>query len=422
MKSVGQSTVFGKRREPHTVIIARGNEIRHFTVRPWVAAFLGSALAAIAIGYLLATSYLVLRDDLIGAASARQARLQQAYEDRISTLRAQVDRITSRQMLDQQLMETKVGELIERQTQLSQRHGRLGPIIDRAEHGKPPLPTSAPLPATRPDLRAGLNDGTEFELAGVASTPASFGLWSTRNALQAGETAADKADRLFVAINKSLRSIESEQIARVSNLAEDAYQTADAISSALESAGLTVDTDQGKSGTGGPLVAIDSPALFESKVRELDEALDMLDHLKTEARKFPIANPAPGRSISSTFGVRKDPLLGTPAMHSGMDFRAPAGTQALATAPGKVVKAGWNGGYGRMVEIEHAGGFSTRYGHLSKILVKEGQMVAAGDVIGNVGSTGRSTGPHLHYEVRRNGDALNPVRFLKVGKEVSSYL
>ena len=86
-----------------------------------------------AIGYLMATSYLVFRDDLIGAATARQARMQQAYEDRISALRAQVDRITSRQLLDQQLMETKVSELLQRQTQLSQRHGRLGPLLERAE-------------------------------------------------------------------------------------------------------------------------------------------------------------------------------------------------------------------------------------------------------------------------------------------------
>ncbi|TIU16648.1 MAG: M23 family peptidase, partial [Mesorhizobium sp.] len=116
MNVASQSTVFGRRKEPHTVIIARGNEIRHFTIRPWVAAFCGSALAAMAIGYLLATSYLVLRDDLIGATTARQARMQQAYEDRISALRAQVDRITSRQLLDQKLMQTKVGELLERQT------------------------------------------------------------------------------------------------------------------------------------------------------------------------------------------------------------------------------------------------------------------------------------------------------------------
>src|SRR5690606_30976896 len=112
------------------------------------------ALAAIAIGYLLATSYLVLRDDLIGAAVARQARIQQSYEDRISALRAQVDRITSRQLLDQQLMENKVSELLARQSVLSQRHGRIGPILERAAGETGLLPAAAPVPEQKPEVRA----------------------------------------------------------------------------------------------------------------------------------------------------------------------------------------------------------------------------------------------------------------------------
>jgi murein DD-endopeptidase MepM/ murein hydrolase activator NlpD len=332
-------------------------------------------------------------------------------------------------MLDQQLMETKVGELLERQTQLTERHGRLAPIADRFG-ANAALPASAPLPpdkpdsgaATGPDLRAMLDStvSSQQALAGAAETPFSF--WSTRNSTAPGESSADRADRLFVAINQSLRTIESEQISRINTLAADAYQTADAISNALEDAGLEVDLDDGKEGIGGPLVPIDNPALFDTKVKELDEALDLLDRMKSEARRLPIANPSPGHSVSSTFGVRKDPLLGMPAMHSGMDFRAPMGSDARVTAAGTVVSAGWNGGYGRMVEVQHAGGFTTRYGHLSKILVKKGQELALGDVVGKVGSSGRSTGPHLHYEVRRNGDALNPVRFLKAGKKVSQYL
>ncbi|HEY6633355.1 MAG TPA: M23 family metallopeptidase [Rhizobiaceae bacterium] len=427
MAEPSQSTVFGKRRGPHTVIIARGDDIRHFQVRPWLAAAAGSAFAAMAIGYLLATTYLVLRDDLIDATTARQARLQQAYEDRISALRAQVDRITSRQMLDQQLMETRVGELIERQTQLTERHGRLAPIADRFGIGTA-LPASAPLPLDKPaleptvgpDLRAMLDSTVSSQqvFAGAAETPFSF--WSTRNSLAPGESSADRADRLFVAINQSLHTIESEQLSRINTLAEDAYETAEAISDALEGAGIEV--DDGKEGVGGPLVPIDNPALFDTKVKELDEALDLLDRMKSEARRLPIANPAPGHSVSSTFGVRNDPLLGMPAMHSGMDFRAPTGSEARVTAAGTVISAGWNGGYGRMVEVEHAGGFTTRYGHLSKILVKKGQELAPGDVVGKVGSSGRSTGPHLHYEVRRNGDALNPLRFLKAGKKVGPYL
>lgn len=421
----GQSAVFGKRKEPHTVIIARGNEIRHFTIRPWLAAFLGSALAAIVIGYLLATSYLVLRDDLIGATTARQARMQQAYEDRISALRAQVDRITSRQLLDQQLMETKVSELLERQTQLSQRHGRLGPILERAESEVGAASAADGAAAAKPDERAEvIGAQSTYSIASLgAGDTRPFSLWSTRSDPLPSDSAADRADRLFVSINQSLKAIESEQLSRVTTLADNAYKNADAITQALAAAGLPVDSDFGKnSDVGGPLIPLNASTMFDSKVKELDEALDALDHLKKEARRLPLANPAPGHSVTSPFGVRTDPILGTAALHSGMDFRAPMGMPAKVTAPGVVTKAGWNGGYGRMVEVDHGNGFATRYGHLSEIDVTVGQKLAAGDIIGKTGSSGRSTGPHLHYEVRHNGDAVDPLRFLTVGKKVAQYL
>lgn len=423
----GQSAVFGKRREPHTVIIARGDEIRHFTVRPWLAAFAGSALAAVAVGYLLATSYLVLRDDLIGASTARQARIQQAYEDRISALRAQVDRITSRQLLDQQLMETKVGELLERQTQLSQRHGRLSLMESAGNDAAAPLPANGPVPVQKPDNRADagtVQAAPVLALAGAAGQKsAPFSFWATRKG-EDGESSADRADKLFVAINQSLRTIESEQLSRITNLADAAYENADTISEALRAAGLPIDSDFGKDETdvGGPLIPLDSTTMFESKVKELDEALNALDQLKSEARRLPLSNPAPGHAVTSPFGVRSDPLLGTAALHSGMDFRAPLGMPAKVTAAGVVVRAGWAGGYGRMIEVDHGQGFSTRYGHLSKISVVVGQKLKAGDIIGQTGSSGRSTGPHLHYEVRRNGEALDPLRFIAVGKKVAQFL
>jgi murein DD-endopeptidase MepM/ murein hydrolase activator NlpD len=173
---------------------------------------------------------------------------------------------------------------------------------------------------------------------------------------------------------------------------------------------------------GGPLIPMDTANVFDARLRELDEALQALSHVKQEARRLPIANPAPGHAVTSTFGVRRDPLIGSAAFHSGMDFRAPVGMDAKATAPGTVVKAGWNGGYGRMVEIDHGQGFSTRYAHLSRIVVSVGQKVETGDIVGRTGNTGRSTGPHLHYEVRHNGTALNPLRFLKAGKAIQQYL
>lgn len=414
------------------VIIARGNDIKHFTLRPWLAMFAGTALAALAVGYLMATSYLVLRDDLIGATTARQARMQQAYEDRISALRAQVDRITSRQLLDQQLMETKVGELLQRQSQLTLRHGRLGPLLERAEAVGAALPASAPTPGEKAEIHAGLRlalpDTPAPELAYASAATRSADPFAFLSAQRVDKveapSSADQADRLFVAINKSLRSIESEQMERIASLAQNAYETADVISEALETAGLPVDVDDDldKTAMGGPLIAVDDPSAFDARVKDLDEALDLLDKVKQKANRLPLANPAPGHSISSTFGVRRDPLLGTPALHSGMDFRLPLGSGARATAAGTVVKAGWNGGYGRMVEIDHGGGFATRYAHLSKIMVKEGQKVGKGEIIGKAGSSGRSTGPHLHYEVRHHGTAVNPVRFLKLGKQVNPYL
>lgn len=384
-----------------------------------MAAVAGSALAAIAIGYLLATSYLVLRDDLIGAAVARQARIQQAYEDRISALRAQVDRITSRQLLDQQLMENKVSELLARQSVLSQRHGRIGPILERAAGETGLLPADAPVPADKPEVRA--DGATQPILAYAASANPLAGL-SLRTRAAGDESAADRADKLFVAINQSLRTIEGEQLTKITTLAENASETADAIAQALEDAGLEIDVEYGKQGIGGPLVAPDAATEFDTRVRELDEALDHLDAMKQEARRYPIANPAPGVSVSSGFGIRRDPLLGTPAMHAGIDFRGAVGSPARATAKGTVVKAGWNGGYGRMVEIDHGDGFTTRYAHLSKVLVNIGDKVDVGDVVGKVGSSGRSTGPHLHYEVRKNGGAVDPVRFLKAGRKVSALL
>ena len=417
-----QSTVFGRRREPHTVIIARGNSIRHFTVRPWMAVAVGSLVAALTLGYFAATSYLVFRDDLIGAAISRQARMQHAYEDRISALRAQVDRITSRQLLDQQLMETKVTELLARQSKLSERHGKLGPPLEGTDSS---TSDAVSLAGSRPDDRAdasGLTISLQPLSFASAASPSPFSFWAARTEHDTSETAADRADKLFASINQSLRAIENDQIVKITSLADGAYQTADHISEALEQAGLPVDTDFGQTDMGGPLVAIHDPQKFDSKVAELDAALIVLDKVKQHAKSLPIANPAPGRGISSTFGVRKDPIIGTPAMHSGMDFRAPIGFPATATAPGTITKAGWNGGYGRMVEIDHGNGLSTRFAHLSRIDVEEGQKVQLGDTVGEVGSSGRSTGPHLHYEVRSHGDAVDPLRFIKLGKKLSQFL
>ena len=131
----------------------------------------------------------------------------------------------------------------------------------------------------------------------------------------------------------------------------------------------------------------------------------------------PVRVPVSGDiDISSGFGVRMDPFLHLAAMHTGVDFRGNAVNPVrAATAAGTVTTAGWSGGYGKMVEIDHGNGPSTRYGHLSRIEVNIGDKVRIGQIVGRLGSTGRSTGPHVHYETRIDGEAVDPQKFLNAG-------
>lgn len=127
---------------------------------------------------------------------------------------------------------------------------------------------------------------------------------------------------------------------------------------------------------------------------------------------YPDMRPVASLSVTSGYGIRRHPILGGYRAHLGMDFAAPAGSPIVATSDGVVSMANWYGGYGLFVSVEHGGGLQTRYGHMSRLNVVDGQRVRKGEVIGFVGSTGRSTGPHLHYEVRLNGQALNPAALL----------
>lgn len=424
------SRVFGKRpKHSHTIIFASGDTVRHMTVRPWMAGLCMSFLGVVAIGYLAATSYLVLRDDLIGASMARQARMQHAYEDRIAALRSQVDRVTSRQLLDQQLMEEKVAELIARQDALSNRHGKLGPLLDRAGA----IPGQVPIPIQNPKKQAGLSSGpvksqrlaalsTESE---ALSDPANLSInplaYAVRPATAGAESVSEKADRIFSTVTLSLKSIEREQIEKMQGLAIDAFETASEIDEIIRDVGLP-SAAADDTAIGGPFVRPNDPNAFESTLDDLDEALNHLDMVRNHARKLPIAVPAPGREITSRFGNRKDPFLGRLAFHGGIDFRTPTGTPIYSSGSGVVTHAGRNGGYGKMVEIDHGNGITTRYAHLSHVEVREGDHVAMSARIGKSGSTGRSTGPHLHYEIRRNGDAIDPMQYLKAARKLEPLL
>ncbi|NKC22246.1 M23 family metallopeptidase [Ochrobactrum oryzae] len=438
--------VFGERKEPPVLIIAHGEKISHLTFRPWMAALGGAAFLALSASYLGATAYLVLRDDLMSAGIARHARNQQLYEDRISALRTEVDRITSRQMLDQQVMENKVAELMQRQQTLSARDGKLAPLLERASQLQPmpEIPTES-----APDLEQHSQLIPDEALAGrdfpgidpiitgpVPGKPpvgkpdrraeaGSIGLRLSGGL--SGESTLETSDKILATITQNLHRIESEQNGRVRVLADAAYEKADSILDTLNAAGLRIETPNNTAiAIGGPLIPLSFTGTmvndFDMQLRNLDSALDRLDQVRKRVSALPLANPAPDKPVTSLFGVRRDPFLGTAAFHSGIDFRAAYGESVKSTASGKIVKAGRFGGYGNMVEIDHGNGFSTRFAHLSRVLVRNGQQIAAGTIVGEAGSSGRSTGSHLHYEVRENGRAVNPVNFLKAGKQIEPLL
>lgn len=435
-----ESQVFGKRAQKHILILASGDKVRHMTVQPWMAALSVCFISVFSIGYLAATSYLVLRDDLIGGTMARQARMQHEYEDRIAALRAQVDRVTSRQLLDQQIVEDKVEKLLQQQMALSSRHGRLGTLLDRAEESgiaeKDEQPSLAAPQAyqKRADASGGLKAIERLMGIGGKEPAQKMALaYAPQTAPGRQEAMSDRADRLFSKVTLSLKDIEQEQKDRIDSLTAGASEATDAIMTILARTGVKVAGNEATAtesaaatesddAVGGPFVEPETTEAFDSSLVGLDTALGRLESVRSQARKLPFNNPSPASDITSSFGNRPDPFLGRLALHAGIDFRAPTGTRILATAPGTVITAGKSGGYGNMVEIDHGNGITTRYAHLSTILVNVGDKITTGEAIARSGSTGRSTGPHLHYEVRLNGEAVDPMRFLTAGIKLSHYI
>nr|WP_217372067.1 M23 family metallopeptidase [Ruegeria arenilitoris] len=182
---------------------------------------------------------------------------------------------------------------------------------------------------------------------------------------------------------------------------------------------------RGYSGMGGPLTPIsfstrgEELSADEVRANQLLQQMDQLNLYRIAAEKAPFATPVKSAfRFTSGYGYRRDPKTGGRRMHKGTDFAAPTGTDIFATADGVVTHAGWQSGYGRLVKIRHAFGVETLYAHNSKIRVKVGQRVSRGDHIADMGNSGRSTGTHLHYEVRVNGKPVNPMDFIKAANNV----
>jgi murein DD-endopeptidase MepM/ murein hydrolase activator NlpD len=375
--------------------------------------------------------YFFFRDDVAAHLIVRQNAMAQAYEEKIGVLRAHLDRLASQTLLDQDGLDRRVSELMARQAQLETRQAVLGVLSD-SSGGTPPGGVqhtgalAAPSAATAGQPRERRKPSPVLESFGLrlrSDQPEPSG------APQRATELAPKAplrDRI-AHLQRSLAAVESTQVQALDRLLRSVETRTSRLREVIREAGLnpdTLDAPARKSGMGGPFVPVAGNAEagpFEAMAERLQGSVERLTHLDRAAGALPFRRPMPGDAdLTSAFGYRIDPFTRGPAMHTGLDIRAEPGVPVRATGAGQVTSAEYAGGYGNMVEIDHGSGVTTRYAHLSSIAVAVGQTVAAGAVIGRAGSTGRSTGAHLHYETRVDGEAVDPQRFLRAGSRLAA--
>ena len=377
-----------------------GRQLRVGPIAFWVVV---GTLVIMAVWTITTATYFAFRDDVLTGLIARQAEMQYAYEDRIADLRQQIDRMSSRQLLNQESYEQKLDQIMRRQSALESRSNALMSMPDSIITGST-RPTGREQTRSVPNRPSPINDK-------------SSGLLPTERTASRDTNYANAIARL----QASLDRVEARQTASLAALEETYEVKARRIRGVLADLGLDASrVGPRDTAMGGPLVALPRlPAYagpFEQHVYRVGVARAQVDRLNRTIASVPVRKPVLGEiDISSGFGMRIDPFIRAPALHTGMDFRGDPGDPVRATADGNVTVAGVQGGYGKMVEIDHGNGLTTRYAHLSEITVKVGQRVRAGFIVGKIGSTGRSTGPHLHYETRVSGDAVDPRKFLRAG-------
>ena len=395
-----------------------GRQIRIGPVAFWIVV---GSLVIMGVWSIATGTYFAFSNDVLTRLIGRQAELQFAYEDRIAELRSQVDRITSRQLLDQEQFEQRLSSLMQRQNVLESRTQALSGDLATTGSIKPariapPIEQSV----TKPVRASPINDTVIF----VAPPDREARLQSRdlpANATRfADRGKAGGLDGILARVTLSLDKVERKQTAALTDMEEQVDSKARRIRSVLADLGVDVDAKPAKSGIGGPFVPLKAPqsgaSAFERQLYRINFARAQVDQYNHALIAVPVRKPVYGEvDMSSPFGMRMDPFMKGPAIHTGIDLRGDKGDPVRVTANGTVTIAGWNGGYGNMVEVDHGNGFSTRYGHMSKIDVKVGQSVRIGQTLGEIGSTGRSTGPHLHYETRIDGEAVDPQKFLRAG-------
>jgi murein DD-endopeptidase MepM/ murein hydrolase activator NlpD len=377
-----------------------------------------------------ATLYVLFRDGALRLLAERQAAMANAYDAQVMALKTEIDRLQSIKLIDQERVERALADLLKRQAILEERESALMQLPAAAQlrreftpeitgairRGDPlvsPQATPKPTPlsdtlwlAPPPERAARLESRPAAPIALALMPPRAEDRLSTRIV-----SLARGIDAFARRQSEALNRVEEEFDARAHRMRLVLAELAQPLPANAPVKTKTV-------AMGGPfqLFARASDDPFERQLARIRATGEGNEELARALERVPVMKPlAGGAEVTSGYGVRVDPFIKQLALHTGVDLRGEHGDPVKAAGAGRIAQAGYNGGYGLMVEIEHGNGLNTRYAHLSAVTVSEGQKVKAGELIGRIGTTGRSTGPHLHYEVRINGEAVDPQRYLRAG-------
>lgn len=422
------------------VFLKSDTDTRYVRLRPVTQLVVFTGAAVVLSWTIVATAILLM--DSIGAGNFREQakREQRVYQERLDALANERDMRAEETIAAQNRFNAALDQISVMQSELLASETRrreletgieviqttLRATMKDREAARSALASlqqsedsdSATLPA---DVMADSGVPTSFLADALARTA------SERDQIEANAQAAlDRAQELEFEL--ALMQDHNEQIFR--QIEEAMTVSVAPLDKMFRSAGMPTEqileqVRRGYSGQGGPLTPISMSTMGEEltpdemRANRILNQLDQLNLYRLAAEKAPFALPV-HRSFrfTSGYGYRRDPKTGGRRMHNGVDFAGPTGTPLHATADGVVVHAGWLSGYGKLVKIKHDFGIETRYAHMSRITVKEGQRVSRGDRIGDMGGTGRVTGVHLHYEVRVNGKPVNPMIYIKAARDV----
>jgi len=416
-------------------------DTRFIRLRPHVQLIGFTGTALVMAWSIIATSVLLM--DSIGAGNFREQakRDQRMYEERLNFLSSDRDARAAEALAAQQRFNSALEQISLMQSQLLASETRRRELETGIEVIQSTLRrTMKERDALGAELAQVQSEGDNQNGAstGLAALPVAedtLGLVVEALANTAAERDQIRTNAATALVDaetmaQKIISMQEQNEAIFRQLEEAMAISVAPLDSMFRKAGMNTDTlieqvKRGYSGQGGPLTPIalstrgEVPSEAAERANRLLDQMDRLNLYRIAAQAAPFAIPVKSSyRFTSGYGYRRDPKTGGRRMHSGVDFAGPVGTPLYATADGVVTHAGWLSGYGRLVKIKHEFGIETRYAHMSKIRVKVGQRVSRGERIGDMGASGRVTGPHLHYEVRVGGKAVNPMIYIKAANDV----